>query len=224
MKKADVEVYEVQPHELMIGLIEVIRETEKQIGYYEMKEMAKDHLDKNSKPILEKKAKHLTTQEVTSLAAKLYNQLMMKGTIQALSALSKYHADAKGMNHQQFLKEIHSPKRLSKHMKATGLVRPPNVAAHAIVSGTHPEAKAARRILAKFKIRIDDPDNGVYLPRDARFIPHEKMPDAANHAKVHTDEYYINVTNVLSTATSALECRVALKLIAKKLRDGTLEY
>lgn len=43
MKKADVEVYEVQPHELMIGLIEVIRETEKQIGYYEMKEMAKDH-------------------------------------------------------------------------------------------------------------------------------------------------------------------------------------
>ena len=73
-------------------------------------------------------------------------------------------------------------------------------------------------------IRIDDPDNGVYLPRDCRFIPHEKMPDAANHAKLHTDEYYINVTNILNTATSELECRVALKLIAKKLREGTLEY
>jgi len=224
MKQSEVDVYEVQPHELMHGLIEVIRETEKQIGYYEMKKMTKDHLDKNSKPILEKKAKHLSNQEVTSLAAKLYNKLMMKGTIQALSALSGYQAEAKGMTRSQFLKEEHDSKRLSRHIRATGISRPPNVAAHAIISGGHPEAKAARRILAKFKIRIDDPDNGVYLPRDARFIPHEKMPDAANHAKVHTDEYYINVTNILNTATTALECRVALKLIAKKLRNGTLEY
>ena len=73
-------------------------------------------------------------------------------------------------------------------------------------------------------MRIDDPDNGVYLPRDSRFIPHEKMPDAPSHAKVHTDEYYINVTNILNTVTSQLECRVALKLIAKKLQNGTLEY
>ena len=80
MKRTDVEVYEVQPHELMIGLIEVIRETQKQVGYYEMKEMTKDHLDKNSKPLLERKAKHLTTQEVTTLAAKLYNKLMIPST------------------------------------------------------------------------------------------------------------------------------------------------
>lgn len=224
MKQTEIDVYEVQPHELMVGLIEVIRETEKQIGYYEMKKMTKDHLDKNSKPVFEKAAKHLTQAEVVALAAKLYSKLMMKGTIQALSALSKYQAESKGMTKQQFLKEEHDPKRLSRHLKASGFTRPPNVAAHAIVSGTHPEAKAARKILAKFKIRIDDPDNGVYLPRDSRFIPHENMPDAANHAKVHTDEYYINVTNILNTATTALECRVALKLIAKKLRNGSLEY
>lgn len=224
MKQTEVDVYEVQPHELMAGLIEVIRETEKQIGYYEMKKMTKDHLDQNSKPALEKKAKHLSQAEIVALAAKLYNKLMMKGTIQALSALSKYQAEAKGMTKPQFLKEEHDPKCLCRHLKAAGFVRPPNVAAHAIISGSHPEAKAARKILAKFRIRIDDPDNGVYLPRDSRFIPHENMPDAANHAKVHTDEYYINVTNILNTATSALECRVALKLIAKKLRDGSLEY
>lgn len=224
MPKTEVEVYEVQPHELMVGLIEVIRETETQIGYYEMKEMTSSHLKQNSKPILEKKAKHLTEQEITALAAKLYNKLMMKGTIQALAALSKYQSEAKGMTRQQFLQESHDSKRLSRHMKAAGLTRPPNVAAHAIVSGGEPEARAARKILAKFRIRIDDPDNGVYLPRDSRFIPHEKMPDAANHAKIHTDEYYINITNVLSTATSEFECRVALKLIAKKLQDGTLEY
>jgi len=222
--QSTVDTYEVQPHELMIGLIEVIRETEKQIGYYEMQKMTKEHLDKNSKPILEKKAKNLTSAEITALAAKLYNKLMMKGTIQALSALSKYQAEAKGMNYHQFLKEPHDSKRLSRHLKATGILKPANVAAHAIISGSHPEAKAARRILAKFKIRIDDPDNGVYLPRDSRFIPHEKMPDAANHAKVHTNEYYLNVANILRTSTSQLECRVALKLIAKKLQEGTLEY
>lgn len=224
MNQKEANVYEVQPQELMVGLIEVIRETEKEIGYYEMKKMTKDHLDKNSKLTIEKQAKHLTSSEISALAAKLYNKLMMKGTVQALSALSKYQAEAKGMTKPQFLKEEHDSKRLAKHLKATGESRPPNVAAHAIVSGAHPEAKAARRILAKFKIRIDDPDNGVYLPRDSRFIPHEKMPDAANHAKVHSDEYYINITNILNTATSTLECRVALKLIAKKLRNGTLEY
>ncbi len=220
----NIDVYEVQPHELMIGLIEVIRETEKKIGYYEMKKMAKDHLNANSKVIIEKKAKNLTTQEITNLAAKLYSKLMMRGTIQALSALSQYQAEAKGMSKICFLKEEHSADRLCRHIKAQGVKRPPNVAAHAIVSGSHPEAKAARKILAKFKIRIDDPDNGVYLPRDSRFIPHEEMPYAAAHAKVHTEEYYINVTNILNTTTSSFECRVALKLIAKKLRDGTLEY
>jgi hypothetical protein len=223
MKQHDVDVYEVQPHELMTGLIDVIRETQKQIGYYEMKEMTKGHLNMNSKPILEKMAKHLNEKEIAALAGKLFIQLMMKGTIQALSALSQYHADAKAMTKQQFLQEEHDAKRLSRHIRATGVKRPANVAAHAIVSGSHPEARAARRILAKFKIRIDDPINGVYLPRNSRFIPHEKMPDAANHAKVHTDQYYINVTNILNTATSDIECRVALKLIAKQLRNGEME-
>lgn len=31
------EVIEVQPHELLMGLAEVIRETQRNIGYYEMK-------------------------------------------------------------------------------------------------------------------------------------------------------------------------------------------
>ena len=158
------------------------------------------------------------------MAAKLYTQLMMRGTIQALSVLATYQAESKGMSKQQFLREEHDAKRLSRHIKATGISRPPNVAAHAIVSGSHPEAKAARRILAKFKIRIDDPDNGVYLPRDSRFIPHEKMPDAANHAKLHTSEYYLNITSILRQSTSASDCRVALRSIAKKLRNGQLGY
>lgn len=224
MPKQDIDVYEVEPHELMAGLIEVIRETEKQIGYYEMKEKTKHYLEKHSKQILEKKAKHLTASEITALAGKLYNKLMMRSSIQALSALSKYQSEIKGMTRQEFLNEPHKSKRLSRHLRACGVVRHKNVSCHAIVSGGQPEATAARRILAKFKIRIDDPDNGVYLPRDSRFIPHEKMPNAINHAELHTDEYYVNITDILRNSTSEFECRIALKIIAKKLQEGTLEY
>ena len=223
-QESTTDVYEVQPEELMVGLIDVIRETQKNIGYYEMKEMVGSHLDSNAKRIIEKKSKHLTESEIVALAGKLYTKLMMKGTIQALKALATYQSEAKGMVKSQFLNEVHDSKLLARHIKATGVSRPPNVAAHAIVSGTHPEAQAARKILAQFKIRIDDPDNGVYLPRDSRFIPHEKMPDAACHAKVHTEQYYVNITRILRQSTSETDCRVALRLIAKKLREGTLEY
>ncbi len=224
-----IEVFEVQPHELMFGLVDVIRETEKKIGYYEMKSMTKDHLDDVfeetiRKETFKKSKKILTTAEVHVLAAKLYTKIMLRGSIQGLSVLSAYYAEAKKISRQELLNEKHKSKRLSRHIKATGQIKPCNVAAHAIVSGTHSEAVAARKILARWKIRIDDPDNGVFLPRDYRFIPHQELPNAVNHAELHTDEYYVNVTNTLGVATSAQECRLALRLIAKELKDGTLEY
>ncbi|SIS42056.1 MAG: hypothetical protein C9355_06055 [Thalassolituus maritimus] len=220
----EIEVFEVQPQELLSGLIEVIRETDRRIGYYEMKKMAGEHVAASAQEQLEKRNKHLSAQEITRLAAKLYNKIMVRSTVQALTALAEYQAEAKGMTRRQFLSEEHKSSRLSRHIKATGETRPINVAAHAIVSGTHPEARAARRILANFRIRIDDPDNGIYLPRNSRFIPHEKMPKAINHAEMHTEQYYANVTSMLGTATSELECRLALRLIARNLREGKQEY
>ena len=218
------DVFEVQPRELIFGLAEVIRETQKSIGYYEMKSVAKNHLDATIDETIKRENKILTEAEIQVLAAKLYADIMKRGTIQGLSVLSKYYAEAKRMDRSELMKEKHKPSRLSQHMRARGVKRPPNVAAHAIVSGEHPEARAARKILAKWKIRVDDPDNGVYLPRDSRFIPHPELPNAANHAKLHTDEYYVNVTNMLNTATSKEDCRLALRLIAKELQNGTLEF
>lgn len=232
MKQGDdneVEVFEVQQHELMLGLVEVIKETQERIGYYEMKSITKDHLNKSSldeaiKETLKQQKKKLTNNEIQALAGKLYTKIMMKGTIQGLSLLSKYYADAKKMSRQELMCEKHKASRLGRHKKWTGESRPPNVSAHAIVSGEHVNAKAARRILAKWKVRVDDPDNGVFLPRDSRYIPHPELPNAVNHAELHTDEYYVNITNVLTTATSPQECRLALRLIADELRKGTLEY
>lgn len=222
--KGEIDVYEVQPQELMFGLIEVIRETQERIGYYELKKITKDHLDNSIAETIKKQERKLSESEIVAMAAKLYTKIMTKGAIQALSLLTEYYAEAKNMKRDQFLNEPHKPARLSRHIKCTGYQRPPNVAAHAIVSGDHPAAKAARKILAKWKIRVDDPDNGVFLPADSRYMPHPEMPDASNHAQLHTDEYYVNITNILNTATSQAECRLALRLIASKLKEGSLEY
>ena len=228
MRKSSVDVVELQPHELMMGLVDVIRQTEAEIGYYKMKEMTSEHLDSVLDETIKQKAKlektKLTQTEITGLAAKLYHKIMSRSTIQALSALSAYHKAGKSMSRKDLMSEKHKPRRLGRFMKGTGIQRAPNTAAHAIVSGSHPEARAARRILAKFKIRIDDPDNGVFLPKSEDYVPHPEMPDAHNHAKIHTEEYYVNITTVLSTATSEYECRLALRLIRDKLVDGSLEY
>ncbi len=57
LRDQEVDVYEVQPQELMIGLIEIIRETNEQIGYYEMKKMTGDHLDKTIAATIKRKKK-----------------------------------------------------------------------------------------------------------------------------------------------------------------------
>ncbi|THB63696.1 MAG: hypothetical protein D6B27_11810 [Gammaproteobacteria bacterium] len=166
----------------------------------------------------------MTEAEIKGLAAKLYTQILMKTTNRGLSLLSGYYSQANQMSMKDLMSEKRKPSRLARHMKYVGKHRPANVVAHAVVSGNHSEAIAARRILAKWKIRIDDPDNGVFLPRDARFIPHDELPKAVNHAKLHTNEYYLNVTNVLGRSKSQNECRAALRLIALELQNGEFKF
>lgn len=228
-KDKTVSVVEIQPRELMQGLIDAIRETERDVGYYKMKEMAGEHLDSVLDETIRREAKmqkvKLSEQEIVAMAGKLYTKIMTRSTIQALNALATYTREGRGMTRKDLMTEEHKPDRLSRFIKATtGEARPPNVAAHAIVSGTHGEARAARKILAKFKIRIDDPDNGVFLPHGEAFVPHPEMPEAPNHLAIHTEEYYVNITTILSTAKSEFECRLALRLIRDKLLDGTMEY
>ncbi|WP_158538065.1 AHH domain-containing protein [Corallincola holothuriorum] len=123
-----------------------------------------------------------------------------------------------------YLSEKHKPNRLSSHMKATGKSRPPGVAAHAIVSGGHMEARQARKILAQWKIRIDDPDNGVFLPRNSKYMPHPELSEAPNHAKIHTEVYYVNVTRMIGAAQSEEDCRVFLRVIADQLQKGRFKF
>jgi len=232
-KKDDVDVIEIEPRDLMKGLIDVIRETEQQIGYYEIKQMTGNHLDNAIAATVakeqKKRKKKLTLAQVHSLAAKLYTDIMMRWTLSAVSALSGYYSEVrtKRMSYDDLMAERHNSRRLARHLRAaTGYKRPLNSSAHAIVSGNakYEQAEAAREILAGFGIRIDDPANGVFLPKSSKHIGHPRMPEAVNHSEIHTRKYYVNVLAMLSQTTSAADCRRVLGLIAKQLRDGTFKY
>jgi hypothetical protein len=79
-----------------------------------------------------------------------------------------------------FVQSEPSSKKLSRNMEARGIQRTAKTAAHHIVAGNDPRAAEARDVLEKFKININDPNNGV-------FLPHFKDSSApgAYHPKLH---------------------------------------
>ncbi|WP_413110773.1 AHH domain-containing protein [Thaumasiovibrio sp. DFM-14] len=88
--------------------------------------------------------------------------------------------------------------RLAKNiMKKTGQCRPENVAAHHIVSWKDIRAAKSRLRLSAFRIDIDSAENGVFLPRWNKHVPHPKMLEAYSHSGIHTSFYYLNVEHLL---------------------------
>lgn len=81
--------------------------------------------------------------------------------------LDRYRVEGEAMSRDQLLAESHKSDRLGRYMTRAGDPRPSRRSdAHAIVSGGHGEAVLLRGIMAWLKMRIDDPHNGCWLPRD----------------------------------------------------------
>lgn len=88
--------------------------------------------------------------------------------------------------------------RLAKNIiKKTGQCRPKNVAAHHIVSWKDIRAAKSRMRLSAFRIDIDSAENGVFLPRWNKHVPHSQMVEAYSHSCIHTSFYYLNVEHLL---------------------------
>ena len=98
--------------------------------------------------------------------------------------------------------------RLDRAMRAKGLVRYANTAAHHIVARTAQKATIARRILKKFKIDVDSADNGVYLSTNF-------------HQGLHTNQCYAKVERLLSAATTKEEVVAVSSFIGSELQKGT---
>ena len=162
--------------------------------------------------------------ELFQTSQTIYNYVMTKERQSQLDALEEYRRDIKYMGNKALIAEKHKSPRLAKHLNAIGKIKPDdNCEAHALVAGGARRAKAVRAILARWKIRIDDPVNGVWLPNFARNTPHPLMPDALAHRKTHTKQYYVNIEQILTLAEATAQSREGIiRALAKISADLVL--
>ncbi|MDN3639321.1 AHH domain-containing protein [Simiduia curdlanivorans] len=157
----------------------------------------------------------LTQNDLTAVAA----------LAQIETVLDKYRYSADEMTRKERRDEEHQSKRLSEFLESSGDHKPhPLCHAHAIVSGAHKGAATARAILAFFKLRIDDPYNGCWLPENTAAL--SKMPrplkHAVPHSRIHRYNYYfwlaslINMNKIKATD----DLKYTLKTIGLQLQAG----
>jgi hypothetical protein len=140
---------------------------------------------------------------------------------QVQTGIDKYRAETKGMTSDALLAEEHNSTRLGWHLQEQYGSRPPRCHAHAIVAGKHHLSAPLRLIMAKLRIRIDDTDNGCWLPENTAATPHPAFPSAPPHSRIHRHKYYFWVDSRLSSIRNEGLFRTNLNLIAKMLTTGT---
>lgn len=122
------------------------------------------------------------------------------------------------------LNETASAKKLRDNLYARMGVEESNVAkafggtaAHHVIEGSDKAAAKSREILKKFKIGINDAENGVLLPTDEMSIY-----KGAIHNTNHSDAYSSYVYNKIKNVKSQEELISRLTEIKRSLINGTL--
>tara|TARA_R110000868_G_scaffold377197_1_gene642480 strand:+ start:409 stop:921 length:513 start_codon:yes stop_codon:yes gene_type:complete len=127
------------------------------------------------------------------------------------------------------LAEKHHPTDdLAKLMLAAGKAKPSNVhTAHHVVPGKGKvyktkEAHLARIHMHRYGIRINDPDNGVWLPMYKKHTPHWSMPQSLGHLEYHTKNHERCVERKIRLHTQENAIRSQLNTIGKLLQTNGL--
>ncbi len=109
---------------------------------------------------------------------------------------------------------------LARNMEAAGMGSPPaQSAAHHIVAYDDPRAAPARAVLSREGIDVNDAANGVHLPANRKSANNTGHPNAQVHSTVHTNRYYDEVNNRLTSAAPGSVHR-ELCLIRCELQNG----
>jgi len=154
---------------------------------------------------------------------KASNLNRVKTVASVQTGIDKYRSAASSMTEDQLEDERHDSARLGEFLDATVMRRPPRCHAHAIVSGGHNGAGDLRTLLAFYGLRIDDPDNGCWLPVNTAATPHPAFPKAAPHSRIHRHNYYFWLEARINGVTikNIAMLRVALRLVAQSLHEHT---
>lgn len=143
--------------------------------------------------------------------------------------LKRYRTAVNGNNGKSgafLLTERHNSSRLGLFLRADGHPKPGvGWEAHHLISGAHEEAAGARVHLANknVKIRIDDPGNGSWLPKERKFAWNSIYPNAIPHENIHRYRYYQWVEQLLSGAPNEGLTRAVLNTIRTQLLHGNVK-
>ncbi|MES2822938.1 MAG: AHH domain-containing protein [Pseudomonadota bacterium] len=139
--------------------------------------------------------------------------------------MASFRREGADMTPVQLFNEKHSSSLLGKHLRTSGIARPEaKWEAHHLISGKHPEAMSARLTLAEEdnKIRIDDPDNGAWMPKTKTDARPTIYPNAIGHNRIHRHLYYFWIENTISMMDDDLQIRSFLNRVRAQLLQGNI--
>lgn len=171
----------------------------------------------HEKNLLDRVIDNVASQD-KALSVSDLNKVSIAAQVQ--QGIDRYRAEAASLSTLALFEEEHSSKRLANHLVQAGYRRPPRCHAHAIVAGKHALSAQLRLIMAKLKIRIDDSDNGCWLPENTAATPHPAFPKAPPHSRIHRYAYYFWIDSRLSAVRNETHFRTHLNLIGKMLVTG----
>jgi hypothetical protein len=122
--------------------------------------------------------------------------------------------------------EVHSSSLLGEFLRCVGFPRPGlRWEAHHIVSGEHKEARATRALLADedVKMRIDDPENGCWMPKNKKDARPTMYPNAVPHSRIHREKYYDWIFNMLMNVESWNPAKSVLNMVRTQLLHGNIK-
>lgn len=143
--------------------------------------------------------------------------------------LDVYRFKALGMSEIERETEKHSSERMARLMTQSGDPRPASAEhchCHAIVSGAHNESAVIRAVLAWAMMRIDDPRNGCWLPKNSKSKPH--MPswlrNAVPHSRIHRNSYYRWLSDLINPMQirNSDDLIRTLRMVRMRLQSGSL--
>ena len=110
-------------------------------------------------------------------------------------------------------------------MRAAGRPKPSaEHTAHHTVSGKGRTTAMARTRLHLHTVAgvgINDPDNGAWMPRNSKFVPHWASLEATPHSKIHTDRYERWIRDKITVIYSPQGVRTKLQILGRMLESGT---
>lgn len=177
----------------------------------------------NREQSLCKAMNHLKAERALALA-QVQVQTQLDEYRAALKPVEGASRQEKNIGREAMTLEKHHPTdTLAKFMRADGRPKPaPNFCAHHIVQGKGrtENARRARIQLHYHGIRINDPVNGVWMPRHKKDKGHWAMPLAMAHSEIHTHNYEDWVFDKLRLAFNEKIMHGTLIQIRSLLRDG----